>query len=540
MDHATLRGWTDEGSVIVTKLSRTLVLGCSLVALAGCGGADIVSPGTGGDVIITNPTPSPTPTPTGPAVVTPAAGCPTIGDPQGLTDEGTITGPQGTWRVCATPLRFNASSTLTRIPGLLYRLPGQVNVGTDGGPAADASDGFSDTNVTLTIEPGVIVFASGASFLNVNRGNRIQANGTASRPIVFTSRDNVLGLNGADSSGQWGGVVLSGRAPVTDCFQPAAAPGTVACERQVEGAAAPTFFGGATPNDNSGSMSFVQIRYSGFVLSGDSELQSLTTGGTGTGTTFANIQSVNSSDDGVEFFGGFVNMKRLIVAGAEDDAIDTDTGVKANLQFVLAAQRSAAGDTIIEADSSNGLNDQLPRQNTLIANATFVHRRVNDQVVRLRGGTDYGLFNSLIWDNSSTGTACIRMDDAQTIRAADAGLQDAGPPRFNSVALDCRTDFRNGSGSGATAAQAEAIFDTGTGNNKNYTNTLVNGYLNGAGEDGFTPIFNVTTLGSFFEATSYIGAVSAGNNWTQGWTCDSAALTFGNNTGACTAIPVFS
>ncbi len=125
------------------------------------------------------------------------------------------------------PARFNASSTLPFIEGLLYRMNGRVDVGTDGGPAPDSSDGLSDTNVELTIEPGVIVYASGSSFLNVNRGNTIEANGTADRPIIFTSRDNVQGLNTDSSSGQWGGVVLSGRAPVTDCIASGATPGSV-------------------------------------------------------------------------------------------------------------------------------------------------------------------------------------------------------------------------------------------------------------------------------------------------------------------------
>ena len=538
----TSSGSLDMRENPVTKLTRSLALGASILALSACGPDEIVSPGTGGNVTINNPPPTgggggtPTPTPTG---VTPANGCPTIADSQGLTDEGTITGPEGTWRVCATPLRFNASSTLPRVPGLLYRLPGQVNVGTDGGPAADNSDGLSDTDVTLTIEPGVIIYASGSSFLNVTRGNAIDANGTAALPIVFTSRDNVLGLNTNDSSGQWGGVVLSGRAPVTDCFEPGARPGTVDCERQVEGASDPSFFGGATSNDSSGSMSYVQIRYSGFVLSGDNELQSLTTGGTGTGTQLSYIQSINSSDDGVEFFGGFVNLKHLIVAGAEDDSIDTDTGVKANMQFVLAAQRDGVGDTIIEADSSNGLEDQTPRQNTRIANATFIQRNSRDQVIRLRGGTDYTLVNTLIVDASSAGTPCIRIDDQETVRSANSGLDDVGPPRFQSVGLDCATDFRDGS-DGVTAAQVEGFFDAGTGNNKSYTNTLVNGYLNGTGENAYAPIYDATRLGSFFETANYIGAVSSSDNWTQGWTCDSSALVFGNNTGNCANIPVFN
>ncbi len=525
----------------MTKLSRSLILGSSILALAACGPEEIASPGTGGNVIINNPTPTPTstPTPTPTASVTPANGCPTINDPQGLTDEGTITGPEGEWRVCATPARFNTSSTLRQIPGLLYRLPGQVSVGTDGGPAPDASDGFSDTNVELTIEPGVIIYASGSSFLNVTRGNSIDANGTVDRPIIFTSRDNILGLNNDDSSGQWGGVVLSGRAPVTDCVQPGATPGTVACERQVEGAADPNFFGGATNDDSSGSMSYVQIRYSGSVLSGNNELQSLTTGGTGTGTELSYIQSVNSSDDGVEFFGGFVNIKYLIVAGAEDDSIDTDTGVKANMQFVIAAQRASAGDTIIEADSDNGLYQQTPRQNTTIANATFIQRKDDDQVVRIRGATDYGLYNTLIWDASAAGTACIRIDQTETIAATNPGGDEVGAPRFNSVALECGTNFRNGS-DGVTAVATEGVFDAGAGNDKAFTNSLVNGYLNGANEDSFMTVFDAATLGSFFETTTFIGAVTASDDWTQGWTCDSSAVSFGGNTGNCTAIPVFN
>ena len=512
-----------------------------MLALAGCGPDEIASPGTGGNVIINNPAPTPTPSPTpSSAQVSPANGCPTINDAQGLTDEGTITGPEGTWRVCATPLRFNASSTLPYVEGLLYRLPGQVTVGTDGGPAADASDGLSDTNVELTIEPGVIIFASGSSYLNVARGNSIDANGTADRPIVFTSRDNVLGLNNDASSGQWGGVVLSGRARVTDCRTPGATPGTVNCERQVEGAASPAFYGGATDNDSSGSMSYVQIRYSGFVLGGDNELQALSPSGVGSGTDLSYIQSHNSSDDGIEWFGGITANDHLIVTGAEDDSLDWDYGARLDLQFVYAAQRSGVGDTMIESDSDNGLYTQTPRTDVRLANATLIQRKNDDQVVRIRGASDVALYNSLIVDASAAGTPCIRIDQSETVAASGAnGGDEDGPPVFQSVALDCGTDFRSGSDGGPTAAQAEALFNSYTGNNASYTNTLVNGYLNGSGEDGFAPIFDVTRLGSNFTSVNFIGAVSSANDWTRGWTCNSSAATFPSNTGACTSLPVY-
>ena len=523
----------------MTTIHRSLVLGCSALALASCGADEIVSPGTGGDITINNPpapapTPTPTPTPTG-GTVSAAAGCPTISDPQGLTDDGTISGPTGEYRVCTMPSRFTASSTLPYIKGVLYRMNGRVDVGTDGGPAADASDGASDTNVQLTIQPGVIVFSRQASFLNVNRGNTIRANGTADRPIIFTSTDNVQGINDASSSGQWGGVVLSGRAPVTDCIAANATGGTVNCQRQVEGAADPALFGGATPTDSSGSMTYVQIRYSGFVLSGDNELQSLTTGGIGSGTTLNHIMSYNSSDDGVEFFGGNVNAKYLVIVGAEDDGLDTDTGVKANLQYVVAIQRPNAGDTMIEADSDNAFNDATPRQNTRLSNATFVaNGAAGDQVVRIRGFADYSIANSVIWSRNDT--PCLRVDGQEELTRT-TGPDEAGPVRFDSVALACSSPFRNSTD--ATAADIQAVFDAGTNNNSNFTQTLQMLFVNGSNEDA-VPVYDVTQWGSFFERPAHIGAAWNGNTqWITGWTCNSSTVAFDSTGSNCASLPVY-
>jgi hypothetical protein len=315
----------------------------------------------------------------------------------------------------------------------------------------------------------------------------------------------------------------------------------VACERQVEGAADPALFGGATPNDNSGTMSFVQLRYSGFVLSGNSELQALTTGGTGSGTTLNNIMSYNSSDDAVEFFGGLVNIRNLISVGYEDDGLDTDTGVKANVQNFIAVMRPGVGDTIIEADTSLGtaVNNQTPRQNTQVSNATFIgNSGVRDQLIRLRGGTDYTLVNSVVVDNTNPATPCIRIDDAETIQTT--GADELGVPRFNSVVLDCATDFRAGSNGGATAAQAETIFNAGTNNNASFTDTLTLTFVNGTNENAVV-VFNPTTLSSFFTNPTNIGAVYPGNNtWFNGWTCNSATVTFDAAVSSCLSLPVYT
>ena len=526
------------------KLRGIVYATAAAVLVTGCGADDIASPGTGGNITINNPAPPPPPPPPPPpaATVTPATGCPTIGNPVQLTDDGTITGPTGTYRVCTLPARLTANSTLPKVAGLLYRLGGRVDVGTDRGPTplSNATDEANAT-VTLSIAPGVTIFGgTGVSWLNVNRGHRISAVGTAALPIVFTSRDNVIGLNTDSSIGQWGGVVLNGRAPITDCAVTNATPGTIACERQVEGAVDPALYGGATATDNSGRMSFVQIRFSGFVLSGNSELQSLTTGGTGSGTVLNNIQSFNSSDDGAEFFGGNVNMKYFVSIGADDDNLDTDVGVKANFQYVLAVQRPNAGDSMIEADSDNSADGNTPRQNTRLSNFTFIQRNNtgNAAAMLLRGGTDYSMFNGVV---VSPSTSCLRISRAQTASTTvDASIDEAGAPVFRSVVMQCGTPAFVGSNS-VTEAQVSSIFGSGsTGNNSAFTPTLTSLFINGANETAVTA-FNASTIASYFDATTYIGAVKDANDtWYAGWTCNSATATLGTSvTGLCTSLPTY-
>ena len=512
-----------------------LLVGCSALALAGCGGSELASPGTGGNVTINNPgtpapTPSPSPTP-GAGGVEAAASCPSTFS-AGLTNEGTISGPTGEYRVCSLPPRIDVSSTLPFVEGVLYRMNGRVDVGTDGGPVSSASD----TNVTLSLEPGVIVYSSGSAFLNVNRGNKINAVGTKARPIVFTSRQNVLGENDDLDSGQWGGVILSGRAPVTDCEEGNATPGTVDCERQVEGTATPALFGGATPNDNSGRMSYVQIRYSGFTLTGGSELQSLTTGGVGSATQFDHIQSFNSSDDGMELFGGRVNMKYLVFVGAEDDSIDTDTGVKANLQYVIAVQNTNPHDTIQEVDS-NGNRDQTPRQDLKIANFTYIHegKSADDgAAILIRGGADVALLNGIL---VSPNDACLNFRHEETVQAT--GTDENGPPKFESVVMQCAsTAFVT---TDITSTTTQAVFAAaGSNNSSTFSPTLTSVFINGSNETG-VPAVDPKTFSDYFDTTNYIGAVkNASDNWFEGWTCNSSTASFGNsNTGACTTLPVY-
>jgi len=530
------------------KISQgLLLLGCSALALSGCGPEDIASPGSGGDIIINNPSPSPSPTGGtggGTGSVTAAAGCPTIADSQGLTDAGTITGPTGTWRVCRLPSLIKTSSTLPKIAGVLYEMNGRVNVGCDGGfsaptsaaPFTSSTVGCStaltaDTNVTLTIEPGVILFGgTGQSWLAVNRGNKIAAVGTSSKPIIFTSRDNVLGLNGETSQGQWGGVVLMGRSKVTDCNTGSVASNT--CERQTEGSADPARFGGNNTADNSGRMSFVQIRYSGYVLGANVELQALTTEAIGSGTVLDHIQSHNSSDDGAEFFGGNVNLKYYIATGADDDSLDVDTGAQMNVQYALLLQRAGAGDALMEIDS-NGNEADTPRTNLKVANFTAVQGQVSannegaDQAsILLRGNSDTTWVNGMI---ITPNNECLRMNGSGTTPATLTA---------RSVVMQCNSTKYLGTGN-FTATLVAGFFGSGAnGNNDAFTSTLSNVYVNGTNENGVAAV-DPKTFASIFDTTTWIGAVhNSTDNWYSGWTCNSGVADFGTgNSGACTTLP---
>jgi hypothetical protein len=324
--------------------------------------------------------------------------------------------------------------------------------------------------------------------------------------------------------------VLMGRAPITDCNVGTVAGGT--CERDTEGAADLARYGGANSADNSGRMSYVQIRYSGFVLGSNRELQALTTEGIGSATVLDHIQSHNSSDDGAEFFGGVVNLKYYVATGADDDSLDVDTGAQMNVQYALLLPRSARGDALFEIDS-NGAEADTPRTTLRVANftalqpATSPDNEANDQAAALfRGNSDTTLVNGVF---IAPANECIRMNGSGTTPATLT-------PR--SVVLQCNATKFLGSGT-FNATQVSGFFGSGSNNNNDaFTNTLTGQYINGTNETGVTG-FDASTLAAFFTATTWIGAVrNAADNWYSGWTCNSATANFGSASSACTSLPV--
>ena len=367
-----------------------------------------------------------------------AAACPT-----GTIDDGLVQ----TFRACRLPQVITASLTLPKIAGVFYRFRGQTEVGTDVGTTG------ADTGITLTIAAGVTLAADSSESTNdlllVNRGSRISAVGTVTDPIIITAQQNLVANGVSDASqGFWGGVILLGRAPTGVCAAGTgpnnAAGSSTTCQQAIEGVTG-RFYGGPTAADNSGTLQYVQIRYSGIAISEGNELQGLTLGGTGSGTTIDHVQSHNSADDGIEIFGGATNIRYFAVTGADDDGYDIDNGYRGFMQFIIAAQRviGATADSFSTEIDSNGNEDFLPRTFARYANFTFIQTANAPAAIRLRGGADLTFINGVV--RTPANTACVNIiagegtgADRSTIRPANAGLQDAGPPVFTSNYFACQ------------------------------------------------------------------------------------------------------
>ncbi|WP_230769174.1 hypothetical protein [Sphingomonas sp. Leaf4] len=366
-----------------------------------------------------------------------AAVCPT-----GTIDDGLVQAR----KACRIPQTITSNLTLTRVPGVFYRLRGQTEVGTDLGSTGG-------TGATLTIEPGVVVLNDASEATNdlllVNRGSRLNAVGTRALPIIFSGQFNIGGNNnfGDGSQGLWGGIILLGRAATGVCAAgtgPNNADGSsTTCQQAIEGVTG-RFYGGPTATDSSGQMSYVQIRYSGIAISDGNELQGLTLGGTGSGTVLDHIQSHNSADDGVEIFGGTTNAKYIAITGADDDGFDIDNGYRGFMQFMIAVQRAsgATSDSFSTEIDSNNNEDLLPRTYSTYANFTFIQTASAPAAIRQRGGSDMRYVNGIV--KSPSGVPCLNLiagetsaTDRSTIRAADTTKQDAGPPVFSSVYFAC-------------------------------------------------------------------------------------------------------
>ena len=236
---------------------------------------------------------------------------------------------------------------------------------------------------TLTIQPGTIIKGDKATngSLVVLRGGRLMAEGTAAAPIVFTSNQ----APGSRAPGDWGGVVILGRAPVNF-------PGGTG---NVEGFGTAIPFGGTNAADNSGSLKYLRIEFAGIALAPGNEINGLTLGGVGSGTTVEHIQVSYGGDDAFEFFGGTVNAKYLVANHTTDDMFDTDNGFAGRVQYCFGLANPNQSD---QAGASNGFesdNDANGSTNTpvtaaMFANVTLLGPQATTGATLPAGGNKYG------------------------------------------------------------------------------------------------------------------------------------------------------
>ena len=398
---------------------------------------------------------------------------------------------------------------------------------------------------TLTIQPGTKIVGDPnvlGSSLFILRGARIIANGTASKPIVFTSARP----EGQRQPGDWGGLIIVGNGVINRS-------GEIIVEGSNTGTSnnyKVTYSGGNNNADNSGSLSYVRVEFAGFAPAQDQELNSFTFAAVGSGTQLDHLEALSGLDDSYEFFGGAVDGKYLISYESGDDHFDMSEGYSGRLQFIIGLQtkvltpRSGAGSISsdpegIENDGCNGTGCDLghasaPFTTPFVANFTLIGR---GDASTISSGGDIGMML-----RRGTGGHYINGVVARWARAAmsvrDQGTQDrvtAGDLNLNNILVaEAPVLYQTGTNQFASvdATQANLVMSTSTAASL-YT-TLPTPNTTSAAQIDWTPAPNspartggMTTFagkpaqaaGWFIVPTSYRGAIDPnGAKWWEGWT----------------------
>jgi hypothetical protein len=389
-------------------------------------------------------------------------------------------------------LQGTISQDITLTNNITWILKGGVYIGGD-----------KTKSATVHIEPNTrIAGQSGADFLYIRRGSKIDAIGTAQHPIIFTGA-----ADGSDPNigpGAWGGLVLAGNAPVNGCNASVAV-----CEQFDEALTTP--YGGNNANDNSGILKYAQIRYAGIQVRPDQELNALTLLGVGAGTTLDFVQLYRGSDDGIEMFGGTVNFKHVVSFGNSDDSVDWGGGWNGRAQYVLIKQIADDGDNGIEADNNEVDNNSSPRAKPLLANFTAIGSgsSVGGNGALLRRGTGANIYNSIFTGFAKT---CLNIDSTATFTNAGTPASLSGQLTINSSQVNCTKNFDDVA---SEPFLVSAWFNAQSGNAAK--NPGLSGYLPGSGSILATGA--AIPQDAYVEKTNYVGAFANSNdNWTLGWT----------------------
>ena len=376
---------------------------------------------------------------------------------------------------------------------------------------------YVTNNATLTIEPGTIIRGNAATLV-ITRGAKIMAEGTSTQPIVFTSYQSA----GNRNPGDWGGIILCGKAPLND----------PAGERLAEGGIDPVkgLYGGTDVNDNSGVLKYVRIEFAGVAYLPNNETNGLTMGAVGLGTTIDYVQVSYGGDDAFEWFGGTVNCKHLIANKTVDDMFDTDYGFGGRIQFAVAVSDSMVADI----SGSNGFesdNDATGTTNGPITKPIFSNISVFGPMATQNSNGFNSNFKRALHLRRSTSTCTynsifagfpvgLKIDGTITSNNCTSGTLQfknniiAGCPTpldSTSMSFGMATWFNAGGNSVLSTPQGlQAIAPTNYAN-PNFLLSVGSTALTGA--DFSAPNLN----NSFFETTTYRGAFDGTNDWTACW-----------------------
>ncbi len=411
-------------------------------------------------------------------------------------------------------------------------------------------------NATMTIEPGTVIKGSfsgtDVAALIVTRGAKLIADGTPTEPIIFTS------ASPNPQSGDWGGIVICGKAPINTSFN--STTGLFEVEGGINNSTGDGLAGSgdatvptAVPNDNSGILRYVRIEYAGYAFQPDKEINSLTLAAVGSGTIIEYVQTIFAKDDAFEWFGGTVNCKYLVTYKTQDDDFDTDNGYSGKVQFGLAVRDSVIADAsrsqAFESDNNAAGTTATPKTTVTFSNMTAIGPRATANNIgsslyragaHIRRNSEMSLFNSVIigWP--------LGIDIDGTTGTATSANVGNGLILANNF-LGGNTDsikYSAPSGSTYTTTDLVTYFKT-----TSLANTILNGTMpsnlfvqpfNYTAPDP-TPFGNATsivgTLGAtpvpranfaypklsdpFFTQTSFIGAIAPAGalaSWWKGWT----------------------
>jgi hypothetical protein len=312
-----------------------------------------------------------------------------------------------------TTLTGNINTTTTLTSDKVWTLKGYVYV-TDG--------------AKLIIQPGTTIVSDVAEkgALCIERGSQIIAEGTQSKPIVFTSGRP----EGQRSPGDWGGIVILGRAKTNRSSEPT-----------IEGGIGRPY-GGTNDSDNSGVMRYVRIEYAGIAAMPNSEINALTLGGVGNGTILENIQTIYANDDAFEFFGGTVNGKNLYAYATADDDFDFDFGYTGTITNGVAKRDPQFVDS---GDAGNGV--ECDNDGTGSAAQPYTHPKLFNMILigpntssalanhnlglRFRRATQFTMKNSVVWGWMKGGLSLESNETAQFVKDGVSVFENNSVGTFN-------------------------------------------------------------------------------------------------------------